>query len=69
MFFSAEPELQPPKRNKEKEYKKKKVKSISSLPNLTPIDGLSSPTLSESRSSSTAKGKEITPTPESIIGK
>lgn len=67
--FSAEPGLQPPKRNKEKEHKKKKLKSITSLPNLTAIDGLTSPTISESRSNSTVKGKEIIPPPEANIGK
>lgn len=69
MFFSAETGLQPPKRNKEKEHKKKKLKSINSLPNLTVIDGLSSPTLSEARTNSTVKGKEQVPPPETNIGK
>lgn len=68
-FYSAEPGLQSPKRNKEKEHKKKKLKSINSLPNLTVIDGLSSPTLSESRSSSTVKGKEQIPPSEASTGK
>lgn len=69
IFFSPEAGPQPPKRNKDKEHKKKKLNSINSLPDLTVIDVSPSISLVESRSNTTVLGKDQVPVPVTKISK